>query len=114
MKKFAFLRGNVWRFGIFFVTLRLRLESVMVSIRQHIGEITRLGTPIVIAQLGVVVQGIADTVMVGYALRPHHRWNDLLPALQEEGVGTGKKYPSGTPVFMRVTGNRTQLVATLA
>ena len=38
----------------------------MISTRQHIRDILRLGTPIVIAQLGVVVQGIADTVMVGH------------------------------------------------
>ena len=36
-----------------------------MRVREHAREIVRLGTPIVIAQLGTIVQSFADTIMVG-------------------------------------------------
>ncbi len=47
----------------------------LISYRQHIGSLLKLGLPIVVGQLGSIVLGLADTVMIG-----HHSTDELAAA----------------------------------
>ena len=44
----------------------MQVSSRLIPYGQHIRALTALGIPIIIGQLGTIIQGLADTIMVGH------------------------------------------------
>ena len=44
----------------------MRQSGAPISYERHVRALTTLGIPIIIGQLGTIIQGLADTIMVGH------------------------------------------------
>ena len=52
------------------------MKNLFDTYKQHYKALLLLGLPIVVGQLGVIVLGFADTLMIG-----HHSTEELVPLL---------------------------------